>query len=717
MEKKDILSYYELREKALSLNKSSIDDYIKAFTFYDVEPTMNLNYINLLDKEKQPLEFIRLMYTLNLNKRIELIDKFRDYENKYKERNHLCEINLFQKRCTEQIFKDILKLFIDSKTTIEIFEKSLNSYNYIPSQNFKCSYYEGNEEFFYAGLIESFKHYILNLKENPRENDIDYEEFNNYNSFSFSNLDKYILIKNTNFINKSQAIKIEKNQINEAKKIGEEVDIKLDERDENLNNEENKESEKEKNTEQKMECYNDKINIKKDEKEKLIKKIFNNKKMLLQNLIEKYISNEFSIKLFQLYNKIENEKFKIRLKRIYPIYLLHTLIMYAGFKINNSKVLRKSYDMFYEYEKDKIKIINNLIKYEQIKLYDGDTILNNLFTIDNKKYTIKIQEKEISINFFDYIITNFDNSDFDTITNLEKKLIKKENWTLQKFIKENSLFSNPNISKITEENIFESIKNNKTLEKAFYEVEIFNKYNYPFNNNKIIEQIKQSLFIFPFTCESISGLTLKYFGIILVNNHIKNLEKNLDKEDYFFCFLLKGMMYKVVYIHEINFHYVFHLIYANNYSKEIKIPEKLFISYKVEQGDSGDKGECLLFGKKVNYIFIKAAILLSNDNEFKLNDNEEFNIISEKFLSYNRSNALGELNNFYLLVNKSEYCKKLYDLVDKEINFIKRKKKPKKDFDNYFCISDIKEDIFIEEKIPLGERFIIGGKCFPLNEC
>ena len=259
MEKNDILSYYELREKALSLNKSSIDDYIKAFTFYDVEPTMNLNYINLLDKEKQPLEFIRLMYTLNLNKRIELIDKFKDYENKYKERNHLCEINLFQKRCTEQIFKDILKLFIDSKTTIEIFEKSLNSYNYIPSQNFKCSYYEGNEEFFYAGLIESFKHYLLNLKENPSENDIDYEELNNYNKFSFANLDKYIIIKNSNFINKSQAIKIEKNQINETKKIGEEVDIKLDEGDENPNNEENEESEKEKNTEQKIECDNDKI--------------------------------------------------------------------------------------------------------------------------------------------------------------------------------------------------------------------------------------------------------------------------------------------------------------------------------------------------------------------------------------------------------------------------------------------------------------------------
>ena len=482
-------------------------------------------------------------------------------------------------------------------------------------------------------------------------------------------MDKNIIIKKNNFINKSQAIKIEKdNQNIETKLIGYNVQ---DKEDNDIQIDEGEENGKEEDNDQQIECGSNKININKDEKEKLIKKIFNNKKILLQNLIEKYISEEFEIKLLQLCNVTENKK---RFKRIYPIYLLQTLIMYAGFKINNSKILKKSYEMFYEYERDKIKIINTMIKYDKIKLYDGDKILNNLFTIDNKNYKIKIQENEIEINFYDYIITNFDNSDFDTIKKLEKKLIKKDNWTLQKFIKENTLFSNTNISKITEENIYESIKNNKALEKAFYEVEVFNRYNYPFHNNKIIEQIKHSLFIFPFTCESISGLTLKYFGIILVNNHIKNIEQNLDKEDYFFCFLLKGMIYKVLYIHELNFHYVFHLIYSNNYSKEIKTPKKLFLSHKVEEGDSGDKGECLLFGKKVNYIFIKAAIFLSNDNEFKLNDNEEFNIISEKFLSYNKSNALGELNDFNIIINKSKYCKQLYDLIIKEINFIKRKK-------------------------------------------
>lgn len=38
---------------------------------------------------------------------------------------------------------------------------------------------------------------------------------------------------------------------------------------------------------------------------------------------------------------------------------------------------------------------------------------------------------------------------------------------------------------------------------------------------------------------------------------------------------------------------------------------------------------CLLFGKKVSYINIREEIMLSNDNEFTLKDNKEFNVISE----------------------------------------------------------------------------------------
>ena len=51
------------------------------------------------------------MYTLNFNNRIELIDRFKDYEEKYRKKNNLPGIKIFQKRRTEQIFKDILDLF------------------------------------------------------------------------------------------------------------------------------------------------------------------------------------------------------------------------------------------------------------------------------------------------------------------------------------------------------------------------------------------------------------------------------------------------------------------------------------------------------------------------------------------------------------------------------------------------------------------------------
>ena len=120
---------------------------------------------------------------------------------------------------------------------------------------------------------------------------------------------------------------------------------------------------------------------------------------------------------------------------------------------------------------------------------------------------------------------------------------------MQKHAKENQLFFNKNISDIIEENIYNSIKSNSVLKEAFYEVLPFYNYNYPFKNDKIISKIKNAIFIFPFCCDSIAGLTLKKFGIILFNNRHKKIELKLDERDYAFYFLLKGMIYKTVFIH------------------------------------------------------------------------------------------------------------------------------------------------------------------------
>lgn len=110
------------------------------------------------------------------------------------------------------------------------------------------------------------------------------------------------------------------------------------------------------------------------------------------------------------------------------------------------------------------------------------------------------------------------------------------------------------------------------MKRAFNAVEKFKLYNYPFDDKKMIQQVKNSLFVFPFSCSSIGGLTLKKFGLILINNRISPIEELLSLEEYFFVFLLKGMNYKTIYIHGINFHYLLYLLYANNYSKTFMTP-------------------------------------------------------------------------------------------------------------------------------------------------
>lgn len=376
--------------------------------------------------------------------------------------------------------------------------------------------------------------------------------------------------------------------------------------------------------------------------------------------------------------------------------------------------MKNSFDMFYEFEEEKLLIIHNTFKIFHVKIYDGNTKLENFDKIGNKDYTIDINGDKIIINFYDYIIKNFRIFGF---TKSKDFINDKHNWTLQKFIKLNTLFFNKSISDLTEKNIFDSIKNNKVLRKVFYEIESFDKYNYPFENEKIINQIKNSIFIFPFTCEQISALTLKKFGIILINNYIKEWDfSNFYKDDYFFCFLLKGMLYKVIYFHEINFHYIFHLIYANNYSNSFSSPIKLFKSYQVTEGDSGDKDECLLFGKKVRYLFIKAAIFISDDNEYKLEDNYDLIEISKKkFLEYNQPKKLGNLIDFHSITESNNYTKELINIIIKEIKIDKRKKIPKKNYEDYNVFAHLKEDIFRDVKIPLDQIYITGSKCYSVN--
>ena len=662
--KKKLLSYEELKQKAKEIisKKRTKDDYLNAFKYYDIDPLINKEYLNLLFKINDSTmknEFDRLMYTLEYKDMIELGKTLNEQ---------------FNKKNSQIIFYNLLILLLDDKINFQQFQNFFESEidNILRNKGLRIPFIEGNEQYFYFGLIKEFKFYFCNLKNHPNDKDIDKESYRYYCSSNFAH--NFPNMNPSNFITESKAQKI--------KDCG---DNKINTNNFNENQREEKIEE----------------NIQYD-----YEYIFNKKIGMLKPFIEKYISEEFQIKMKELINSIPNRN----IKKFYEIFLLHILISYCQYNLMNQNLLKKSEKIFYEEMEFKIVVIKYFLRTnKKVKIYEYKT--NQELSLDNIKnidYVINYGNDKITINFYDFILSN----DLFALKKdeINKCLNNMDNWTLQKYAKENSLFFSKNISNIIENNIYNSIINNTVLKRVFSETIPFNDYEYPFSNNKIINQLKRAIFIFPFCNYSLSGLTLKTFGITLINNRVKPIEFELDIKDWFYYILLKGMLFKVVYIHEFNFHYTFILIFYNNYSDSLITPKKLFKRYKVIEGDAGTKGECLIFGNQINFIFIKAALYISDDNKWNIG-NEEFEEFAKIFLSLNMpSNE--DINLDSLLKNGNQFIINLYNSIIKEIIIFNEKgdknKKKKKDYGNYMVSGYIKNNCDeLVEKLSYGQMYLL----------
>ena len=473
------------------------------------------------------------------------------------------------------------------------------------------------------------------------------------------------------------------------------------------------------------EKYNEKINKEKENLKGEYERIFKKKKLLLNKFISKYISMEFQKHSNEIQNSDVEETIKKRINRIYPLFLLKILIVYTGFNLLNERLLMKLINVFYEDEGIKIDNLNFQIQQEIIKIYDDNKLIKEFTKLENKNYLLVLtsDKKRININFYDYIINNlFKSSEIVTFEEFNILLGNFNNWTLQKYAKENVLFSQKKLSDIVIKNINQTIQKNGTLKKAFNEVKKFNDYIYPYDNEKIISQINNSILIFPFTCYSIGGLTLKQIGIILINNNNNNdneIKENMENEKYFYYFLMKSMIYKVIFIREINFHYCFVLIHSN-YNESILTPRKLFINYEIKDEknnfDCGDKGESLLFGKPINFLFINSALFISDDKQWILN-NGNFEEFGNKFLKINSPH--NDVPEFNSIINLNEFTKNLYSFIlEKFTKYNEIKKKKKEDLKNYYLTAAHRQyKVELEDTLIQNNEFFIlkSAKCFPVN--
>ena len=83
---------------------------------------------------------------------------------------------------------------------------------------------------------------------------------------------------------------------------------------------------------------------------------------------------------------------------------------------------------------------------------------------------------------------------------------------------------------------------------------------------------------------------------------------------------------KIVYLHEIVGHYLSVIIHSNNSYISTATPPNTFINYEYEdfidlqsEYDEGDKGETILFGNKIKYLFTRAVIFILENKNYQNN--------------------------------------------------------------------------------------------------
>jgi len=581
----------------------TIEELKENLHLYDLNEKKNYEIIlqilenkNIDDKTKIE-NFNNIMYKLSFDDRIKLLNKYKTLFEKDEIQKNDMSVILRQTKRLKEIFINIIKDILTSKPKEII--KLFHTKYFVETQTSNIPFLEGNEEFIFANLINDI--YDTFIIKSNHQIDKDGKPYND---------SKYL----SNIINKDipqpvfepLVITKEKNYINE---------VEMEENEFKQKNEFN-----------------------------FIYQKFISNKYILSPILEDYSSEEFQKKHeeFLMYNPEFNDDKKV--KYIYEI-ILESLFYYCIYlnETGKTKIISEYATIFYESEKKKLKIINDM---DIIKIKDknnrNDKILKN--GLKNKDYNVFIDNIYFKLNFYDYNIIELFNSISKVIyineINEKKKFIETRLndcsfWTIQKHVKVNSPYLNKHIKEKFSQEVIKMLKHD-VLKNVFNEINLFESYKYPFLKEGFVKQVKNSIIYAPLPNKLILGLTIKKMGIIIINKgrHSKIINEQKNKNSKFILKLAEFSFYKITLLHEINFHYFFLILYSNDKRKIPITPEKVFKNYKVQtEGlrklDFGDKGEALLFGTRINALYIKAIINVINLELWDENQNLKPKIIGE----------------------------------------------------------------------------------------
>ena len=507
----------------------------------------------------------------------------------------------------------------------------------------------------------------------PNENQkiIHISHFDNQSSLGYKNIKEYKILKSNinNFNNPKKSIDCEKS--NDLLVFKEKLsNIKSNENEKNSNIEDSKNGNL---------FYAKQINK------------FYNKQYLIEPIINKYLSKEFEENRNYFLENMKNNEDYSRIEFIYEIAI--NLLLYCinkfPYQIMNKKTLEDFYKYFYEEAEKKYKFLSTILIKVNAQLYDGEEEIHKIENLKNKNYKIKFKNtKTVNFNPFDYVI-QFLKDDLTKCTYEEfvNKLNETKNWSLQKCTLTRKIYKLEKTNDLFEK-LYDQFMNHNVLRKAYKKLESFNGIEYLYDRKELKQQINDNIFYLPFPIKFLSGLTLKKYGVILINNnrfysHFDPYDQKIERFTKKMC---ESAFIIITLIHEICFHYFRVILYSNNHVNLYTSPYP-YNNYLIDENcsveDGGDKGEILLFGYKVTYLYLNGLyqfLSMKLWDKYKFSDYIDFITLGKEFIECNKKNDM--TLKYRDFVNMNEFTKQLNNEIEEDCKFIPEDDEPNNDHNN-----------------------------------
>ena len=320
----------------------------------------------------------------------------------------------------------------------------------------------------------------------------------------------------------------------------------------------------------------------------------------------------------------------------YILFCLYTFFKYSK-NIDNTRVFEFCAKYLFQniiYKKKCLKIIENYLINVNINELDK---LNDEELL-KKEFTLNYNGNLSTFSLKDIFFINKNRNE------ILKSIINNNCYSFEYDLKNNNLFfKNEELNKLYENYIYTILKSDIT--KEYFEcLKDFDDYNFLFDNNSIIEELKDNTLFVYFPCDNVTGITDKDLYFIFINKKYKYSPV--------FKRIIEVNGKSLSQSHEYINHCARILLTANNYNKDKQTPENPyknanFYEETKEFKDGGDKWEIIIFGQKINKIFLNGLIFLFNTNNF----NNTIEKYKQLFKSENKtiyfSQIKKNLTNFY----------------------------------------------------------------------